>query len=56
MVIYLVSAQVKEEIQCDLDIPYGIREGEKFDIFGAELLPKGNEFCLWIFLKTVYIN
>jgi hypothetical protein len=24
-----------------LDIPYGVREGEKFDIFGAELLPNG---------------
>lgn len=37
----LVSKKVKEEIQCDLDIPYGEREGEKFDIFGAQLLPNG---------------
>ena len=37
----LVSNQNKEDIQCDLDIPYGVREGEKFDIVGAEILPKG---------------
>lgn len=38
---FAVSAQVKETIPCDLDVPYGIREGEKFDIFGANSLPQG---------------
>merc|ERR1712071_366202 len=35
-----VSAQVRETVPCDLDVPYGTREGEKFDIFGANTLPQ----------------
>lgn len=38
----LASEKAKETIKCDLSIPYGTREGEKFDIFGADTLPKGN--------------
>lgn len=53
----LVSAQVKQEIQCDLDIPYGVGEGEKFDIFGAETLPKGIEVRTYIIreLKLIFL-
>jgi len=32
---------VKQTIECELDIPYGPREAEKFDIFGAQILPSG---------------
>jgi hypothetical protein len=52
----LVSKQVKEEIQCDLDIPYGEREGEKFDIFGAQLLPNGNSVDLLNLLKKTFFK
>ncbi|XP_046444376.1 kynurenine formamidase-like [Daphnia pulex] len=47
-----VSNQVKEEIQCDLDIPYGEREGEKFDIFGAQLLP--NDAPVFVYIHGGY--
>lgn len=43
-----VSAQVKETIPCDLDVPYGIREGEKFDIFGANTLPQDAPVFIYI--------
>lgn len=43
-----VSAQVKETIPCDLDVPYGIREGEKFDIFGANSLPQDAPVFIYI--------
>ena len=32
---------MKQTIECELDIPYGSREAEKFDIFGAQILPSG---------------
>lgn len=43
-----VSTYVKHEVSCQLDIPYGVREGEKFDIFGAEELPKDAPVFVYI--------
>ena len=43
-----VSNEVKQTIECELDIPYGSREAEKFDIFGAQILPSG-----WDILKRL---
>lgn len=36
---YPVSEEVRNSIPCQLSVPYGEREGEKFDVFGADDLP-----------------
>lgn len=35
------SSRVKQIIPCHLDIPYGPSERARVDIFGADILPRG---------------
>lgn len=38
---YKEAKRVRESIECELNISYGVADDQKLDIFGANTLPRG---------------